>query len=101
MAGVWKRSERLAPMNSQLGGRDELGHPQPIPAPQETRGGGGSHNYNRLTTSSNARRENIKSWLHERHIPFTNELLEVQLLEIQNWPRARNRTSLISLRFLF
>jgi hypothetical protein len=27
-------------------------------------------------------KDNIKSWLQERHIPFTSELLKVQLLEI-------------------
>jgi hypothetical protein len=45
MAGVWKRSERPAPMTSQLVDRDGPGHPQLVQAPQETPRGG-SHNYN-------------------------------------------------------
>jgi hypothetical protein len=34
------------------------------------------------TPNASWRKDNIKSWLQERHIPLTSELLKVQLLEI-------------------
>jgi hypothetical protein len=34
------------------------------------------------TPNASWRKDNIKSWLQEHHIPFTSELLKVQLLEI-------------------